>query len=154
MLMQPTSEKDIRIRGSPDVWLSALDTRISNTLQTMMGSAVQQHAPELRSMVSIIFDRLPLHDHSISTKNIATPGHSSLTANFGDSKLSVHQREITLRINFSSEVFLNFIASYPVQVISVVRQCVTWFSSITRKSLRMRRPFISAHPTPVQEHRP
>lgn len=127
MLMQPTSEKDIRIRGSPDVWLSALDTRISNTLQTMMGSAVQQHAPELRSMVSIIFDRLPLHDHSISTKNIATPGHSSLTANFGDSKLSVHQREITLRINFSSEVFLNFIASYPVQVISVVRQCVTWF---------------------------
>ncbi|ESU42727.1 Dynein heavy chain [Giardia duodenalis] len=127
MLMQSASEKDIRIRGSPDIWLSALDTRISNTLQLMMGFAVQQHASELRSMVSIIYDRLPFQDRTSSSKNVTTHGHSSLTTTFGDSKLSTQQRDVNLHLNFSSEVFLSFFTSYPAQIVSVVRQCVTWF---------------------------
>lgn len=127
MLMQSASEKDIRIRGSPDVWLSALDTRISNTLQTMMGFAVQQHVSEIRNMISIIFDRLPITDHSAFLKNVATPGNNSLSTNFTDSKLSVQNKEVSLRVNFSPDVLLNFIVSYPVQIVTVVRQCVIWF---------------------------
>ncbi|TNJ28261.1 Ciliary dynein heavy chain 11 [Giardia muris] len=144
-LMLGHGDKELRIRGSPDVWLASLETRMISTMQTLVAHAIRRHVRELRENIQLVADQsaafsaqnspnsnpVILRRQQLFPKTESSmfePTPSSLRrAIFADTQGDqLVKTKSDLRITFVPEVFYSFVSAYPIQVVNVVRQTVTW----------------------------